>query len=64
METTFKAFDTGWDEDVLSIEENPSDKTLQSLYRMKIRDSEQLKTVLTLYVQDIEQQDFRQSIRS
>ena len=50
-------FDTRWDEVLLSTEEVPSDKNLESLYKMRIRKSDQLKTVLALYEQDIDQKN-------
>ena len=43
-----QGFQTTWDEVLLSIKEMLQD-------RLTIRDSEELKTVLALYVQDIEQ---------
>ena len=42
-------FDTRWDEVLLSMSKIPSDDVLESLYKLKIRDSDQLKTVLELY---------------
>ena len=52
-----QGFGTRWDEVLLSIKETPQDHILESMYKMRIRDSEQLKTVLALYDQDIEQKD-------
>ena len=52
-----QGFDTRWDEVLLSVKDMLQDNVLQSLYRMRIRDSEQLKTVLALYDRDIEQKD-------
>ena len=46
METMYRGFGTGWDEVLLSIPEVPSDSMLESLYKMRIRESDQLKTVL------------------
>ena len=48
-------FDTRWDEVLLSMSKNPSDDVLQSLYKLRIRESEQLKTVLELYDMEIHQ---------
>ena len=48
-------FDTRWDEVSLSIGKVPDD-TLAGLYKMRIRGSDQLKTVLVcVYEQDVEQ---------
>ena len=48
-------FDTRWDEVLLSVSKIPSDDILESLYKLRIRESEQLKTVLELYEMDIHQ---------
>ena len=42
-------FDTRWDEVLLSISKSPSDEILESLYRLRIRESAQHKGVLELY---------------
>ena len=42
-------FDTRWDEVLLSVSKIPSDDVLASLYTLRIRESDQLKTVLELY---------------
>ena len=42
-------FDTRWDEVPLSVSKIPSDDTLESLCKLRIRESDQLKTVLELY---------------
>ena len=42
-------FDTRWDEVLLSMSKNPCDDVLDSLYKLRIRESAQLKTVLELY---------------
>ena len=42
-------FDTKWDEVRLSMSKIPSDDVLESLYKLRIRDSAQLKTVFELY---------------
>ena len=39
-------FDSKWDEILLSITKIPSDDILESLYKLRIRESEKLKTVL------------------
>ena len=48
-------FDTRWEEVVLSMSKNPSDEILESLYKLRIRVSDQLKTVLELYDMEIHQ---------
>ena len=47
--------DTRWDEVVLSMSKIPSDDVLESLYKLRIRESDQLKTVLELYDIEIHQ---------
>ena len=47
-------FDTRWDEVLLSTPEVPSDSVLERLYKMRIRESDQPKTVLALCEQDNE----------
>ena len=42
-------FDTRWDEILLSMTKIPSDDILESLYKLRIRESDQLNTVLELY---------------
>ena len=42
-------FDTIWDEVLLSMSKIPSGDVLESLYKLRIRESAQLKTVLELY---------------
>ena len=42
-------FDTKWDEILLSMTKIPSDDILEGLFKMRIRESEKLKTVLELY---------------
>ena len=42
-------FYTRWDEILLSMEQFPRDDILESLYKLGIRESEKLKTVLELY---------------
>ena len=42
-------FETRWDEVLLSMSKIPSDDVLESLYKLRIRESVQLKTVLKLH---------------
>ena len=46
-------FDTRWDEVPLSMSKIPSDDILESLYKLRIRESAQLKTVSELYDMEI-----------
>ena len=46
-------FETRWDEVLLSMSKNPSEDILESLYKLRIRESDQLKTVLELYETEI-----------
>ena len=48
-------FDTRLDEILLSMTKIPSDDVLESLYKLRIRESAQLKTVLELYDMEIHQ---------
>ena len=48
-------FDTSWDEVLLSMSKIPSDDILESLYKLRIRESDQLKNVLELYDMEIHQ---------
>ena len=48
-------FDTGWDEILLFLTKIPSDDVLESLYKLRKRESAQLKTVLELYDMEIHQ---------
>ena len=48
-------FDTRWDEILLSMTKIPSDDVLESLYKLRIRVSAQLQTVLELHDMDIHQ---------
>ena len=48
-------FDTRWDEVLLSVSEIPSDDILESLYKLRTRESAHLKTVLELYDMEIHQ---------
>ena len=49
-------FDSKWDEILLSMTQIPSDDILEGLYKLRIRESEKLKTVLELYNMEIHQQ--------
>ena len=48
-------FDTRWDEVPLPMSRIPSDDVLESLYKLRIRESDQLKTVSELYDTGIHQ---------
>ena len=48
-------FDSKWDEILLSVTKIPSDDILVGLYKLRIRESEKLKTVLELYNMEIHQ---------
>ena len=48
-------FDSKWDEILLSMTQIPSDGILESLYTLRIREFEKLKTVLELYKMEIQQ---------
>ena len=48
-------FDTKWDEILLSMTKIPSDDILEGLYKLRIRESEKLKTVLEMYNLEIHQ---------
>ena len=48
-------FDAKWDEILLSMTKIPSDDILESLYKLRIRESDKLKTVLGLYDLEIHQ---------
>ena len=48
-------FDTRWDEVLRSGSKIPLDDILESLYKLRIRESDQLKTVLQLYDVEIHQ---------
>ena len=48
-------FDTRWDEVLLSMSKIPSDEILESLYKLRRRESDQFKTVLELYDMEIHQ---------
>ena len=48
-------FDSKWDEILLSMTKIPSDDILESLYKIRIRESGKLKTVVELYNMEIHQ---------
>ena len=48
-------FDMRWDEILLSVTKIPPDDILESLYKLRIRESDQLKTVSGLYDMEIHQ---------
>ena len=48
-------FDTRWDEILLSMTKFPPDNILESLCKLRIRESDQLNTVLELYDMEIHQ---------
>ena len=48
-------FDSKWDGILLSMTKIPSDDILEGLYKLRIRESEKLKTVLELYSMEIHQ---------
>ena len=48
-------FDSKWDEILLSMTQIPSHDILEGLYKLKIRESEKFKTVLSLYTMEIQQ---------
>ena len=48
--------DTRWDDILSSMSKIPSDDILESLYKLRIRESAKLKTVLELYDMEIHQQ--------
>ena len=51
----FQEFDSKWDGILLSITKIPTDDILERLYKLRIRESEKLKTVLELYDLEIHQ---------
>ena len=55
MLINIEEFDTRGDEVLLSMSKIPSDDILESLYKLRIRESDQLKTVLDLYDMEIHQ---------
>ena len=57
-------FDTRWDEVLLSMSRITSNEILESLYKLRIRESDQLKNVLELYDMEIHQKIWFPPIRS
>ena len=51
----FQEFDSNWDEILLSMTQIPPDDILEGLYKLRVRESEKLKTVLELYDLEIHQ---------
>ena len=51
----FQDFDTRWDEVLLSMTKIPADDILEIVYKLRIRESDQLKTVLEFYDMEIHQ---------
>ena len=58
LDDNVQELDTKWDEVLLSMSKIPSDDILESLYKLRTRESAQLKTVLDLYDTEIHQQNF------
>ena len=54
-DSNVQEFDARWDEIQLSMTKIPSGDILESLYKLRIHESEQLKTVLELYDMEIHQ---------
>ena len=48
-------FDARWDQALMSASEMPKDNVLESLYKMRMRESVQPRTVLAVYEQEIDQ---------
>ena len=46
-----------WDEILLSMSKIPTDDVLESLYKLRIRESDQLKTMLDMYELEILQKE-------
>ena len=55
LDDNIQELDTSWDEVLLSMSLIPSDDVLESLYKLRIRESVQLNTVLELYDLEIHQ---------
>ena len=55
LDDNIQEFETRWDEVLLSMSKIPSDDFLESLYKLRIRESDQLKTVLEVYDMEIHQ---------
>ena len=56
-------FDTRWAEILLSMTKIPSDDIMESLYKLRIRGSAQLKTVLEVYDMEIHQRILMPNMR-
>ena len=52
-------FDSKWDGILLSMTKVPHDEILEGLYKLRIRESEKLKTVLELYDLETHQKKYR-----
>ena len=52
-------FDSKWDGILLSMTQTPSDDILEGLYKLRIRESEKLKTALELYDLEIHRKKIR-----
>ena len=52
---TVQDFDTRWDEILLSMTKIPSDDVLESLYKLRFRELDQLNTVLESYDVELHQ---------
>ena len=53
LDDNIQDFDTRWDEVLSSMTRIPSDEIFESLYKLRTRESDQLKTVLELYDMEI-----------
>ena len=63
VKMTLQGFDTRWDEVLLSLKELLQDNIFESLYRLRIREFEQLKTVLAICNKENEQMGLEPSYR-
>ena len=52
-----------WEQALLSTSEMPEDNVLESLYKMRLQESEQLRSVLAMYEPEIDQHFSDQVIR-
>ena len=55
MTIIFRKFDTRWNEVLFFMSKIPSDDVFESVYKLRIRESAQLKTILELYDMEIHQ---------
>ena len=53
QEDDIQDFDVGWDHALLSVSEMPSDPILDGLYKSKLQNSAQLRTVMALNDQEV-----------